>query len=95
MREAGKAHQSVKLRRLGVHQHLAREASSELRYADAAGLSDYLVVIGKPQHRGRCEYFHGIGVGEGYLLGVHACCVLQHADHGGVIVPQLVQLQEV
>ena len=36
-----------------------------------------------------------IGVGEGYLLGVHACCVLQHADHGGVIVPQLVQLQEV
>ena len=62
VREAGQTHERVKLRGLCIDKHLAREARAELRYADAAGLSDDIVILRKSQNRRSCKYLHCIGV---------------------------------
>ena len=100
MREAGQPYQRVKLLGLRIHKHLPRERRTELGYADGAGLADYRVVVRQPQHGGTCEYRHGVGVGEQYLLRVDPLAhllgqILHHAYHGRVIMPQLVELEEV
>ena len=93
--KAGEPHQRIKGAGLGIDEHLAGEGRSELRHADRAGLADDRVVVGKPQHLRRGEDRHGLRVGERDLLGVDAGHILHHADHRRVIVPQLVELQEV
>ena len=100
VREAGQPYQRVKLLGLRIHKHLPRERRTELGYADGAGLADYRVVVRQPQHGGACEYRHGVGVGEQYLLRVDPLAhllgqILHHAYHGRVIMPQLVELEEV
>ena len=93
--EAGEADQGVKLLRLGVHQHLAGEGGAEFRHADGARVADDGVVVRQAQGRRGGEDGHGVRVGQGDFLGVHPGHILHHADHGGVIVAQLVQLEEV
>ena len=98
--EAGKADERVELLGLGIDKHLAGEGCAELRHADGARLSDDLVIVRQTERRGRGEDGHGLGVGEGYFLRVHPFAqllgeVLHHADHRRVIMPQLVELEEV
>lgn len=92
VREAGQTNERIKLRWLRIDEHLARKASAELRNADAAGLADDIVVIRESQNGRRREYLHRIGIRQQYLPGVNARCILKHADHGRVIVTQLVKL---
>ena len=95
MGEAGKPDKSIKLLRLGVHQHLAGKGSAELRHTDGARFADDRVLIREAESFGRGEDRHGFRVREGDLLGIHPCHVLHHTDHCGVIVAELVKLEEV
>ena len=72
----------------------AGEAGVELRNGHGAGGAQQLVVL-KAQHLGGGEDAHGVRVVQGDGPGVDPGEVLQHADHGGVIVAQHVQLQQV
>src|SRR5699024_2886200 len=93
--EAGQPHQNVELVGLGVLQHATDEGGAELRDGGAAGgAQDLVILIAK--HLGGLEDGHGVLVVQGDVrAGVHPRQVLQHTDHGGVIVSQHVQLQEV
>ena len=92
---AGKAHQGVELLGLCVHQHLAGEARAELGYAYGAGLADDGVVVGQTQRLGGAEDAPRLRVVQRYLAHVDAGHVLEHLEHGRVIVTQLVELEEV
>ena len=92
---AGKAHQGVELLGLCVHQHLAGEARAELGYAYGAGLADDGVVVGQTQRLWRAEDAPRLRVVQRYLAHVDAGHVLEHLEHGRVIVTQLVELEEV
>ena len=92
--EARQPYQGIEILGHGIHQHTAGEPGVELRDSHGAGGSKYLVIF-KAQHLGRGENTHGIRVIQGDGPRVHAGQVLQHFDHGGVIVSQHIQLQEV
>ena len=92
--EARQTHQRIKVVRLGVHQHLAGEPGVELRDSHGAGGAQYLVIL-VPQHLGGGENGHGVRVVQRNLPGVDAGEILHVLDHGGVIVTQHVQLQQV
>ena len=47
------------------------------------------------QHLRGGEDAHGVPVIQRDLLGIHPGEILQHADHGGIIVAQHVQLEQV
>ena len=89
--EAGEPHQGVEVLGLGIHQHLPGEAGVELRDGHGAGGTQDLVVL-VPQHLAGGEDGHGVRVIQRDVVGVHAGEVLHHADHGGIIVSQHVQL---
>ena len=92
---AGQPHQNIKLAGLGLLQHAPDEGGTELRNGGAPGGPQNLVVF-IAQHLGGLENGHGVLVVQGDVrAGVHPGQVLQHADHGGIIVSQHVQLQEV
>ena len=93
--ETRKAHEGREFVRLGVDKHLAGEVRAELRDADGAGLANDGVVVGQAQHLRGLENAHGVVVVKGDLPRVDAGGVLEHADHGRVIVAQLVELEEV
>ena len=92
--EAGQTHQRIEILRQGVHQHPTGEAGVELRDSHGTGGAQQLVVF-KAQHLGGDENTHGVRVVQRDLAGVDAGKILQHPDHGGVIVTQHIQLQEV
>ena len=92
--EAGQAHQGIEILGLGIHQHAPGEPGVELRNGHGPGGAQQLVVF-KAQHPGGGEDAHGVRVVQGDGPGVDPGEVLQHADHGGVIVAQHVQLQQV
>ena len=92
--EAGQPHQNIKLAGLGLLQHAPDEGGAELRNGGAPGGSQNLVVF-IAQHLGGLENGHGVRVVQWNFPGIHPGQVLQHADHGGIIVSQHVQLQEV
>ena len=93
--EAGQTHQNIELVGLGVLQHPADKGGAELRDGGAAGGPQDLVVL-IAQHLGGLEDRHGIPVIQRDVRpGVHSGQVLQHSDHGGIIVAQHIQLQQV
>ena len=93
--EAGQPHQDIKLIGLGVLQHAPDKAGAELRDGGAAGGTQNLVVL-IAQGLGGLEDGHGVLVVQRDVgAGIHPGQVLQHADHGGIIVSQHVQFQEV
>ena len=92
--EAGQTHQRVEIPGLGVHQHAAGEAGVELGDGHGAGGAEDLVIL-EAQHPGGREDAHGIGVVQRDSPCVDAGKILQHPDHGGIIVSQHVQLQQV
>ncbi|CAN4043737.1 NADP-specific glutamate dehydrogenase, partial [Dysosmobacter welbionis] len=92
--EAGEPYQRVEVLGLGIHQHLPGESGVELRDRHGAGGAQNLVVL-VSQHFAGGEDGHGVRVIQGNLAGVDTGQILHHADHGGVIVSQHVQLQEV
>ena len=94
MGEAGQTDQNIELVGLGVLQHPPDEGGAELWDGGAAGGTQHLVVL-IAQDLGGLEDGHGVPVVQGDLAGVHPGQVLQHTDHGGVIVAQHVQLQQV
>ena len=91
---ATNSHQEVELLRHGVQQNASGEAGVELRHADGSRWAEQLVIL-VAQHLGAGKDGHGIPVVQGDELGVHAGHILHHADHGGVIVTQHIQLQQV
>ena len=92
--EAGQPQQRIKPGGHGVHEHPPGEPGIELRNGHGpGGAQDGVVLIA--QHLGRGENGHGVLVIQGNFLGVHSGHVLHHPDHGGVIVAQHVQLQQV
>ena len=100
VREAGKPDERIELLGLGVDKHLAGERRAEFRDADGAGLADDRIVVRQAEDGGGGEDRHRVRVGEGYLLCVDALAellghVLHHADHGRVIVAELIELEEV
>ena len=92
--KAGQAHQRIEILGQGVHQHPTGEAGVELRDGHGAGGAQQLVVF-KAQHLGGNKNAHGVRIVQRDLAGVDAGKILQHPDHGGVIVTQHIQLQEV
>ena len=92
--EAGQANQRIEILGLGIHQHTAGKTGVELRDRHRAGGTQQLVIF-KAQHLGGCKDAHGIGVVQRNGLGVDTGQILQHFDHGGVIVSQHIQLQQV
>ena len=95
MREPGQTHEDVKALRLRVDEHLAREARAELRDTDRASLANNRVVVRQAERRRAAEDAHGVRIVERDLARVNAGHVLKHADHGRVIVAELVELEEV
>ena len=95
MGKAGQPHQDIELVGLGVLQHAADKAGTKLRDGGTSrGTQDLVVLIA--QGLGRLEDGHGVLVVQGDVgTGVHPGEVLQHTDHGGIIVSQHIQLQEV
>ena len=79
---------------MGVHEHLAGEPCVELRNSHRSGGSQKRIVL-KAQNLGGNENTHGVRVVQGNSPGVDPGEILQHSDHGGVIVSQHIQLQEV
>ena len=92
--EAGEPHQCVEVLGLGVDQHLAGEPGVELRDGHGAGWPQNRVIL-IAQHLAGNENGHGVRVIQGDLVGVYPGKVLHHAHHGGVIVSQHIQLQDV
>ena len=79
---------------LGVHQHAAGELGVELRDGHGAGWAQDGVVH-EAQHLRGGEDAHGVPVVQRDLLRIHPGEILEHADHGGIIVAQHVQLEQV
>ena len=94
MRETGQAQEGVKVLGLGVDEHPTGKAGAELRDAAGTGRPQHRVVL-KAKHLGGAEDGHGVLVVQVDLLRVYSGQVLEHLDHGGVIVPQHIQLQQV
>ena len=95
MGKAGQPHQNIELLGLGLLQHAPDEGGAELRDGSAAGGAQDLVVLISKGLRG-AEQGHGLWVVQRDVRpGVHPSEHLQHPDHGGVIVAQHVQLQQV
>ena len=92
--ESGEPEQDVKLVGLGVHQHPPGELCVETRDGHRPGGAQDGVVF-KAQHLGGGKDAHGVLVVQRNPLGVHPREILEHADHGGVIVAQNVQLEQV
>ena len=92
--EAGEPYQRVEILGLGVNEHLAGEPGVELRDGHGAGGAQNGVIF-IAQHLAGNEDGHGIRVVQGDLMGVYPGEVLHHAHHGGVIVSQHIQLQDV
>ena len=92
--EAGQADERVEFCRLRLLQHSAREARAEFRDGDGADRPQNGVVF-IAQHLAGREDRHGILIVERDFLRVDAGHVLQHTDHGRVIVAQHIELQEV
>ena len=95
VREAGQAHEDIKTLRLRVDEHLTREAGAEFRDADRAGLADDRVVIRQAERRRAAEDAHRLRVVERDLARVDAGHILEHTDHGRVIMTELVELEQV
>ena len=91
MGKAGQPDQDIEFAGLGIHQHAPDEGSTELRDGHRAGGAQNRVVH-KAQHFGGGEDAHGPRVVQGDLLGVYPGQILEHADHGGVVVSQHIQL---
>ena len=89
--EAGEAHQGVEVLGLGVYKHLPGEAGVELRDGHRpGGAQDFVVLIAQDLAGNKDR--HGVRVVQGDFLRVHPGEILHHADHGGVIVSQHIQL---
>ena len=87
-------HQEVELLRQGIQQNATGEAGIEFRNTHCAGGAQELVVL-IAQDLGAGENGHGTLVIQGNGFGIHAGHVLHHADHGGVIMAQHIQLQQI
>ena len=92
--EAGEPHQCVEILRLGVNEHLAGEPGVELRDGHSAGWPQNRVIL-IAQHLAGNENGHGLRIVQRDLMGVHTGEILHHTHHGGVIVSQHIQLQDV
>ena len=92
--EAGQPDQNIELVGLGLLQHPPNEGGSEFRDGGAAGGAQNFVVL-IAQRLGGLEDGHGVRVVQRDLPGVYSRQHLQHSDHGGIIVAQHVQLQQV
>ena len=94
MGEAGETDEGVEPLRLGVTEHLSGELGVKLRHSHGpSGAQNGVVLVA--QGGGVGKDGHGVLVVQGDLLGVDAGQVLHHADHGGVVVAQHVQLEKV
>ena len=92
MGEAGQAHQDIELVGVGVLQHAPDKGGAKLRDGyRPGGAQDG--VVGEAQILRGGEQAHGLRVVQADLLGVHPGEVLEHADHGRIVVAQHVQLE--
>ena len=91
---AADSHQEIELGRHGIQQNSPGEAGVELRNTNRTGGAQKLVVL-IAQNLGGGEDGHGALVVQRDGLGIHTGHILHHADHGGVIVAQHIQLQKV
>ena len=94
VRETGQPHQNVEFGGLGLLQHAPDEGGAELRNGGGSGRAENRVVLVPQCLRGN-EDTPGIRIVQRDGLGVHAAEVLHHADHGGIIVAQHVQLEQI
>ena len=92
--EAGEPYQRIEILGLGVNEHLAGEPGVELRDGHSAGWPQNRVIL-IAQHLAGNENGHGLRIVQRDLMGVHAGEILHHTHHGGVIVSQHIQLQDV
>ena len=94
MGEAGEPYQRVEILGLGVNEHLAGEPGVELRDGHGAGWPQNRVIL-IAQHLAGNKNGHGLRIVQRDLMGVHTGEILHHTHHGGVIVSQHIQLQDV
>ena len=93
--EAGQADQDIELVGLGVLQHAPDEGGAELRDGQCRRWAPEPCRPHSPAPWRTVKMDMVSGSSRGIFWGVHPGQVLQHADHGGVIVSQHVQLQQV
>ena len=95
MGQSGDTHQVGKGSGLGVQKHLHGEFGAELRNPEVSEGPAVDVVRRDAKGRRILEQRHHLLVIQGDLRGIQSGQVLQHTDHGGIIVSQNVQLQQV
>ena len=94
--QSGDPHQVGKIFRLGIDQHLHGEVGSKLRNAQSPQLAAADILRPDPQRLRTLEQAHNLlGIQRNILYRIQADQVLEHPDHGGIIVPQNIQLQQV
>ena len=80
---------------LCIQKHLHGELCTEFGHAEVSQRPAINVVRRDAERRGILEQRHYLLVVQRNLRGVQPGQVLQHADHGGIIVSQYIQLQQV
>ena len=80
---------------LCVQQHLDGEVGAELRDTQGAALGSPDVLRGEPQGLRVLEQGHDLRVVHRDRHGIHPGHILEHAHHGGIILSQDIQLQQV
>ena len=95
MGQSGDTHQVGKGSGLGVQKHLHGEFGAELRNPEVSERPAVDVVRRDAERRGVLEQGHHLLVVQWDLRGVQPGQILEHADHGGIIVSQNIQLQQV
>ena len=97
MRQARNTKQIIKRGRFGVLHHTAHKFGTKFRYSQTAQLAQNGVgcVVYIVQCFVRRKQAHHIGVIQRDFLRIHAGQILQTLDNGRVIMPQLVQFEQV
>ena len=92
--KAGYTQQHIELSRLCLLQHTAGELGIEFRDCHCAGRAKHLVVLKAQLLRGGKQGHGGLVVQRNFA-GIYSRQVLQHPDHGRVVVAQHIQLEQV
>ena len=87
-------HQKIKLLRQCIQQNATGESGVKFRYAHSAGGTQQLIVF-IAQDLGACENGHRSLVIQRNGFRIHPGHILHHADHGGIIMSQHIQLQKI
>ena len=95
MGKSGNADQLRHGGRPGVIQHADDEFGAELRYAQGADINTAVLLCCDPQRLRTGKEFHDIRIVQRDLRGVEARQVLQHTDHGRIVVSQNIELEQV